>query len=114
MSDKPLTPEERAKVLAIELYTCVDDSPQSGMEVLTKHIAAAVADARKDERERIAQLESVLRAYERWEADLILDSSAWNTSNGMPKLGEASYDELMRIQRLRNKLLGVYEQEPTQ
>jgi len=60
MSDKPLTPEERAWKLWEEYQELCKQGSQGNFPsdddeaaLFAKHIAAAVADARKDERARI-------------------------------------------------------------
>ena len=51
MSDAPLTPEERTTCILAEVGRAVKF--EAFREICERHIAAAVADARKDEREKI-------------------------------------------------------------
>ena len=55
---------------------------------------------------RIAELESVLRAYEQWEADLIMDNDSWRDRN-LPLIKQSQWDRLMEIQTLRNAVLSA-------
>jgi hypothetical protein len=43
----------------------------------------------------------VAKAYERWEADLILDADAWR-GRDLPTISQAIWDRLIEIQALRN------------
>jgi hypothetical protein len=43
----------------------------------------------------------VAKAYERWEADLILDADAWK-GRDLPAISQAIWDRLIEIQALRN------------
>jgi len=52
-----------------------------------------------------ANLVSVIRMYEAWEASLVLDGSAWDTKDGRPHLTEPLYEHWMRIQKERNQVL---------
>jgi uncharacterized protein YwgA len=45
----------------------------------------------------------VLKRYEQWEANMILEPKCWK--NAYPELTEELYEELMEIQELRNKAL---------
>jgi len=48
----------------------------------------------------------VLKAYEEWEADLILCREAWDGgSGGLPILTESLWDRLLGIQEMRNVVL---------
>lgn len=51
----------------------------------------------------ISEIAAVLRAYEAWEADLILNAD-WR--NETPRLTQAQYGRLMEIQAMRNATLG--------
>jgi len=44
---------------------------------------------------------AVAEGYAAWEADLVLNN-AWDGDGGMPTLTQAQYDELIRLQSLRN------------
>jgi len=45
---------------------------------------------------------AVAKAYEQWEADLILDGSAWGGMREFPQLTEKLWDRLMELQVMRN------------
>ena len=63
--------------------------------------------------ELIKEVQTVLEAYERWEADLILDDAAW--CGGLapnPTIPDALWDELVRIQGLRNIALKSLREYP--
>jgi hypothetical protein len=45
----------------------------------------------------------VLKRYEQWEANLIMEDSCWEGS--MPTLTPELYEDLLEIQKLRNKAL---------
>lgn len=45
----------------------------------------------------------VLKRYEQWEANLIMEDSCWE--GGMPTLTNGLYEELLEIQKLRNEAL---------
>ncbi len=51
------------------------------------------------------KLLDVLRAYERWEADLILCREAWDTADGLPRFTQDLYDRFMEIQAMRNRVM---------
>jgi len=57
-------------------------------------------------RDDIQRLQDVLRGYEQWEASLVLDANWEATADGLPALTYPLYDELMRLQSLRNEVLG--------
>lgn len=44
---------------------------------------------------------AVALGYEAWEADLIMNNG-WNGKDGLPTLTGPQYDEMMRLQGLRN------------
>lgn len=48
---------------------------------------------------------AVLRAYEKWEGDLILDNRAWTRREGLPCLTQELWDRLLEIQNMRNSAL---------
>ena len=49
----------------------------------------------------LRDLYAVARAYERWEADLILDNDAW-ADRELPTITQPLWDRLMDIQAVRN------------
>jgi hypothetical protein len=54
----------------------------------------------------MAKAEQALRAYEKWEAKLVLDREAWdNDRRSFPQLTEDLWDELLLCQGLRNEAL---------
>lgn len=64
------------------------------------------------EQKRVEQLESlvrelaeVLRLYERWEAEVIMDNSLWQSASGLPFITQEVWDELVAIQTERNRVL---------
>jgi hypothetical protein len=57
-------------------------------------------------REQQEQMAAVLKAYERWEADLILSDEAWDGGAAdLPTLTWALWDRLLEIQAMRNDAL---------
>jgi hypothetical protein len=55
------------------------------------------------------QARDVLKAYELWEANLVLSEEAWKGGIAdFPTLTESLYDELLECQRLRNHALEVF------
>ena len=53
--------------------------------------------------EQTLVLIDVLKRYEQWEANLIMEDSCWEGST--PTLTNELYEELLEIQELRNKAL---------
>jgi hypothetical protein len=51
---------------------------------------------------RVGELVAVLKAYEAWEASLIL---AGDWSNELPRMTQAQFDELLETQTMRNAAL---------
>jgi len=49
----------------------------------------------------------VLKGYEKWEAELLLDNEAWDGGfeRPLPRLTEKLFDRLLELQTLRNKIL---------
>ena len=54
----------------------------------------------------LEKLINVLKKYEQWEANLIIEDSCWEGS--MPTLTNKLYEELLEIQKLRNDVLSNY------
>lgn len=52
-----------------------------------------------------ARLVELARAYEKWEADLIMSNEAWQTIGGLPKLTPPLWSRLLEIQTMRNSTL---------
>lgn len=46
---------------------------------------------------------AALRAYERWEADLIMEDNSW--VGGLPRLTQNLYDRMIELQAMRNAVL---------
>ena len=44
------------------------------------------------------ELTEVLRLYEQWEADLLMDHSLWQSASGLPFITQEFYDRLLSIQ----------------
>ena len=56
---------------------------------------------------RVAQLEAVLRGYEKWEGELVLSQEAWRGGMAsLPTLTQSLFDRLIELQTQRNKALG--------
>lgn len=54
----------------------------------------------------LEKLINVLKKYEQWEANLIIEDSCWEGS--LPTLTNKLYEELLEIQKLRNDVLSNY------
>lgn len=52
----------------------------------------------------IEKLRAVLKGYEQWEADVIMDDNCWRDSPMV--LSEKQYNRLIELQQLRNAALG--------
>lgn len=84
--------------------------PRAEEEANGRLIAAAptiirsLLSALKAERERTGKMEAVLRAYEQWDADVILTNECWR--NAMPTLTQELYDHWIEIAEQRNAALG--------
>ena len=64
---------------------------------------AGVAEANARLIAAAPDLLEVAKAYEQWEASLIMEDESWR--NGLPTLTQAQYDRLMEIQTMRNKAI---------
>ena len=53
------------------------------------------------------EMYAVLKLYEEWESELLMNDSAW--VNGLPKFTQSLYDKWMEIQRKRNEVLAKAE-----
>jgi uncharacterized small protein (DUF1192 family) len=53
----------------------------------------------------VARLRAALLGYQQWEADLIMHTPSWCTSNGLPILTQAQMDRLTELQLQRNEAL---------
>jgi hypothetical protein len=51
------------------------------------------------------ELAEVLLLYEKWEADLLMDNSLWQSASGLPFITQEVWDELVAVQVERNKAL---------
>ena len=51
------------------------------------------------------ELAEVLLLYEKWEADLLMDNSLWQSASGLPFITQEVWDELVAVQVERNKVL---------
>ena len=61
---------------------------------------------RADKAEALArELAEVLLLYEKWEADLLMDNSLWQSASGLPFITQKVWDELVAVQTERNKVL---------
>lgn len=79
-----------------------------GYYALPKRITAAIVTLTQMIQARVKQqmtAEDVLRAYEKWEADIINTGTSWNTEDGLPKLNQAQYDRWIELQEMRDKAL---------
>jgi len=45
---------------------------------------------------------AVVRAYERWEADLVLDGEAWDCGRAFPRFTAKLWDRFLELQTMRN------------
>jgi hypothetical protein len=54
----------------------------------------------------VSRLEDILKGYEQWEANLVLNANWEATPDGLPALTYPLYDELMALQGRRNEALG--------
>ena len=59
----------------------------------------------------------VLRAYEAWEADLLLSAEAWGGGfpggmRDLPTFTEPLWDRFMEIQAMRNAAIAAHGQDP--
>ncbi len=54
---------------------------------------------------RLEAAEKLLQDIEKWEAKWILDDESWDTSDGLPKLTTALYDEWLTLQDRRSKII---------
>jgi hypothetical protein len=52
-----------------------------------------------------AAKDAALKAYEAWEAKLIESDQCWDTFDGLPKMDQVLYDDLMACQKQRNAAL---------
>ncbi len=50
---------------------------------------------------------ALAKAYEAWEADLIMDAAAWR--DGLPRLTPRHYDRLLELQAQRNAFIAKAE-----
>lgn len=73
--------------------TCDDDAGVHG-------VTPDVAEANANLIAAAPDLLEVALAYERWEADLLLDSKAWES--GLPVFTQELYDSWMKLQAMRN------------
>lgn len=69
---------------------------------LASAISASIARIVAEEDE-VARLRAVLKAYEAWEAALIMDPVVWR--NGLPQFTQSLYDKFIEIQTMRNAAL---------
>ena len=55
-----------------------------------------------------AELLAVAKAYEQWEADLIMSDEAWNGNSAMlPTITQELWDRLIEIQTMRNRAVAA-------
>ena len=67
-------------------------------------LAVAKADLEAAERERDEAV-VLLREYESWEADMVLDSGVWRHEDGLPHLTQHLQDKLQALAKKRNAFL---------
>jgi hypothetical protein len=65
--------------------------------------AAIAAWNRRPPGAREEELQNVLKAYEQWEADMILAGECW--VNGLPRITQTLWDRFIEIQAMRNRAL---------
>jgi len=68
-------------------------------------LAKAAVAAYSPGSESVERMRDTLRAYEQWEADLILERDAWN--NRLPTFTDKLWDRFLEIQALRNAALSA-------
>lgn len=93
------------EIVTITIRYCVPKGVAQSMMRDDRARAMAWGDvfAERDAAEgRYANASAVCRAYEAWEADLILNAD-W--SNELPRMTQAQYDRLLEIQAMRNAAL---------
>ena len=88
------TKDEREKWLP-ELTLKAADMEEAEFNDIIEFARRLIAD--------VDEARELLREYEQWEADLILDSGAWRTDP--PVLTEALQDSFIALQTKRNALL---------
>lgn len=55
----------------------------------------------------VEAMRKALKAYERWEADLVLSDEAWRGGMApLPTITQSLWDRLLEIQAMRNAALG--------
>lgn len=63
-------------------------------------------------RQKNAEMQKALEAYEQWEADLIGNTDAWYTREreprDLPVISQPMWDRLLEIQAMRNAALGRF------
>jgi hypothetical protein len=59
----------------------------------------------KMNRDVYLEMVKLLRAYEKWEGDLVLCAEAWQTPTGLPMLTQELHDRLIELQLRRNVVL---------
>ncbi len=52
----------------------------------------------------------LLKAYEEWEAMLIMDDEAWR-DRSLPQLTQQLYDKLLELQEKRNNVIAKIKEE---
>ena len=74
---------------------------------LKEHWKAGAGTMPDDLANLTAQLEGVAKGYEQWEADMVLDRTAWMTEDGLPHLTQHLQDKLMELQEQRTAALAA-------
>lgn len=96
---KPNTPNPFIKVTDQGGSTC-------GNTLVELTIALKDDRKRADKAEALArELAEVLLLYEKWEADLLMDHSLWQSPSGLPFITQEVWDDLVAVQTERNKVL---------
>jgi hypothetical protein len=91
----PSTPQEGFDCFWIEAGSCSNIGTVRGPQCIDAYQANARLIAAAPD------LLAVVKGYEAWEAKLVLENK-WEGPGGFPSLTEFDYDELMRLQQLRN------------
>lgn len=79
----------------------LEDAARKGLMVPNDEVIRLIA--------RFRALEAVAVAYERWEADLIMNNDCWRHPSGMPMITPELWDRHTEIQSMRNDALGRFK-----
>lgn len=98
--------------IGVELHRSGSDTDAFQVETAALEVERLLAENRLL-RGRLARAEAVAKAYEQWEADLIMSDEAWKGGMAeLPTLTYPLYDRMMEIQAMRNDVLDGLDAEP--